>query len=323
MGTEHRTILTSAPGEAFNMVVESFKIVESAYGKAGVKILHVSKHGSVHTIRELEVETSLALNNYKDYEKGDNSDIIATDTQKNTVYILAKQFGISSLEEFGLILAKHFLSKYPWVVSARISLSAHPWQRITDTSGRPHNHAFVSTPVSVRVASVVLTRGHLPLVSAGLRNLRVLKTTQSAFVNFVSDEYRSLPDMSDRLFSTIVTADWTYSYVSSELDFDKSFSTIQDSILEVFAGPADKGIFSPSVQNSQFLTQKMILEKIPQIEKISMSYPNVHYFGFDFSKFPRIPGLEGKMSGDVYLPVDKPSGQITSTLSRTQITSKL
>merc|ERR1712236_163692 len=161
---------TSAAGGAFNMVVESFKIVESAYGKAGVKILHVSKHGSVHTIRELEVETSLTLNNHKDYEKGDNSDIIATDTQKNTVYILAKQFGISSLEEFGLILANHFLSKYPWV------LSAHPWQRITDTSGRPHNHAFVSTPVSVRVASVSFTRGHLPLVSAGIRNLRILKT---------------------------------------------------------------------------------------------------------------------------------------------------
>jgi len=305
------------------MVTETFSISASAYGKGGVKILHVSKQGSVHTIRELEVETLLTLNNHKDYETGDNSDIIATDTQKNTVYILAKKFGISNPEEFGLLLANHFISKYPWVVAAKVSITAHPWQRITDTAGRPHNHAFVSSPTALRVAGVFLSRGKIPVVSAGLRNLRVLKTTQSAFVNFVSDEYRSLPDMSDRLFSTIVTADWTYSYVSSELDFDKSFSTIQDSILEVFAGPADKGIFSPSVQNSQFLTQKMILEKIPQIEKISMSYPNVHYFGFDFSKFPRIPGLEGKMSGDVYLPVDKPSGQITSTLSRTQITSKL
>jgi len=305
------------------MVVESFKIVESAYGKAGVKILHVSKHGSVHTIRELEVETSLTLNNHKDYEKGDNSDIIATDTQKNTVYILAKQFGISSPEEFGLILANHFLSKYPWVVSARISLSAHPWQRITDTSGRPHNHAFVSTPMSVRVASVVLTRGHLPLVSAGIRNLRILKTTQSAFVNFVADEYRSLPDAEDRLFSTIVTADWSYAKINKELDFDTAYTTVHDTVLEVFAGPADKGIFSPSVQNSQFLTQKMILEKIPEVDKISISMPNVHYFGFDFSKFPRLPGLSEKCSGDVYNPVDKPSGQITSTLARAMLTSKL
>merc|ERR1739846_89445 len=323
MGTEHRTILTSAPGEAFNMVVESFKIVESAYGKAGVKILHVSKHGSVHTIRELEVETSLTLNNHKDYETGDNSDIIATDTQKNTVFILAKQYGISSPEEFGLILANHFISKYPWVVQAKISLSAHPWRRITDTAGRPHNHAFVSTPTAVRVASVFLVRGSLPVVSAGIRNLRVLKTTQSAFVNFVSDEFRSLPDAKDRLFATIITADWTYDKINKELDFDNAFTTIQDTMLEVFAGPADKGIFSPSVQNSQYLTQKMVLERIPQVKRISISMPNVHYFGFDFSKFPRIPGLNEKCSGDVYNPVDKPSGQITSTLARAMLTSKL
>ena len=40
--------------------------------QGGVKILHVSKQGAVHTIRELEVETLLTLNNHKDYETGDN-----------------------------------------------------------------------------------------------------------------------------------------------------------------------------------------------------------------------------------------------------------
>jgi len=305
------------------MVIESFKITESAYGKGGVKILHVSKQGAVHTIRELEVETLLTLNNHKDYETGDNSDIIATDTQKNTVYILAKQYGIASPEEFGILLANHFISKYPWVVKANISLVAHPWQRITDGAGRPHNHAFLSSPSATRVASVVLSRGSIPKVSAGIRNMRVLKTTQSGFVNFVSDEFRTLPDMEDRLFSTIVTADWTYDRVDSELNFCKAFNVAENAILEVFAGPADKGIFSPSVQNSQFLTQKLILEKVPQVESVSISMPNVHYFGFDFTRFPRIPGLTGKGSGEVYAPVDKPSGQIKSTLSRDMIRAKL
>ena len=35
------------------------------------------------------------------------------------------------------------------------------------------------------------------------RDLTVIKTTQSAFVNFVADEYRTLPDAEDRIFSTI------------------------------------------------------------------------------------------------------------------------
>lgn len=305
------------------MVVESFKIVHSEYGKGGVKILHVSKKGSVHSIRELEVETLLTLNNNKDYETGDNSDIIATDTQKNTVYILAKQYGITSPEEFGLLLATHFVSKYPWVVKARIVISAHPWQRITDTQGREHNHAFVSSPVSVRVAEVQYSRGGKPVVSAGIRGLRVLKTTQSAFVNFVSDEYRTLPDMEDRLFSTIVTADWTYGSLDSSLDYDSAHAAVEAAVLEVFAGPADKGVFSPSVQHSQYLTQRMVLDKIPQVEKISISMPNVHYFGFDFTRFPRLPGLTSSKAGEVYHPVDKPSGQIRSTLARADIKARL
>jgi len=111
---------------------EMFKIVESAYGKTGVKILHVSRKGGEHTIRELEVTTLLTLDNNKDYETGDNSDIIATDSQKNTVYVLAKQHGVASPEEFGLLLATHFVSRYPWVTRARVQVTAHPWQRIPD-----------------------------------------------------------------------------------------------------------------------------------------------------------------------------------------------
>lgn len=39
-----------------------------------------------------------------------------------------------------------------------------------------------------------------PAVISGLKELRVLKTTRSSFVDFVDDEFRSLPDMEDRLF---------------------------------------------------------------------------------------------------------------------------
>ena len=101
---------------------EGFKILESEYGKSGVKILHLVKHGAVHTIQELEVESLLTLATSKDYEQGDNSHIIATDTQKNTIYVLAKQHGITSPEEFGLLLVNHFISKYPWVVKSKYVL---------------------------------------------------------------------------------------------------------------------------------------------------------------------------------------------------------
>jgi len=45
--------------------------------------------------------------------------------------------------------------------------------------------------------------------------------------------------------------------------------------------------------------------------------PNAHYFDYDFSKFPKLKEeLERPGLGSVYYPVDKPSGQIVSTLGR-------
>jgi len=303
--------------------MSQFQISEKEYGKTGVKLLFVSKEGGRHTIKELEVETSLTLNSEKDFRSGDNSDIIATDSQKNTVYILSKQYGVESPEQFALVLANHFIKQYSWVVRARVDISENSWSRIIDRQGAEHNHAFTSgSPTgATRTAQVILHRSGEPKITAGIRGLTVLKTTQSAFVDFVDDEYRSLPDMHERVFSTVVTADWEYK--TKNMDFDKAYRVVESCILEVFGGPAKTGIYSPSVQQTQFLTQQLIFKKLPQVMSVKMSMPNRHYFNVDFAKF-KMPGLREKEgAGQVLLPVDKPSGMISSTLKRDSQKSKL
>lgn len=160
--------------------------------------------GHVHTIKEIEVETSLTLGSTKDYFLGDNSDIIATDSQKNTVYLLAKQHGIKSIEDFGIILSKHFLAKYDHVMKATVSIEQMQWDRITYGDHAPfklHNHAFIHTPVATRFCTITLNRiDKEAVVISGIKNLRVLKTTNSSFVNFINDEFRTLPDQPDRIF---------------------------------------------------------------------------------------------------------------------------
>lgn len=163
------------------------------------------KLGQVHTIKEIEVETSLTLGSTKDYFLGDNSDIIATDSQKNTVYLLAKQHGIKSIEDFGILLSKHFLGKYSHVMKATVTIEQMQWDRITygerTNNHKLHNHAFIHTPVATRVCTITLKRVDKdPVVISGIKNLRVLKTTNSSFVNFINDEFRTLPDQPDRIF---------------------------------------------------------------------------------------------------------------------------
>ena len=61
-----------------------------------------------------------------------------------------------------------------------------------------------------------------PQMRSGLKDLRVMKTTQSAFKKFVNDEYRSLPDAEDRLFCTVVDSWWWYNTVQG-VDFNKNW----------------------------------------------------------------------------------------------------
>ncbi|XP_069947052.1 uricase [Cherax quadricarinatus] len=291
--------------------MESFEWVSRGYGKNNVKLLHVRREGPVHSIKEYEVCTQLTLDTDKDYIHGDNSDIVATDSQKNTVYILAKKHGVTSPEAFALLLCSHFLNKYAHVNTVSVEVEEYPWRRLV-VDGRAHNHAFILSPEYKHTCKVTQRRGEDLQLMTGLEGLRVLKTTQSAFVNFVNDEFRSLPDATDRIFSTIVSAAWQYNTVKN-VDFGKIWITILKVINDKFAGPPDMGIFSPSVQNTVYLIQKTALEQIPELATMRVTMPNKHYFSVDFSKFKEVGSRE---NNEVFLPVDKPSGNIMAVLGR-------
>ncbi|XP_069687503.1 uricase isoform X1 [Periplaneta americana] len=294
--------------------MRSYELGQYGYGKNNVKLLHVHREGTYHTIREYEVDTHLKLHSKKDFLVGDNKDIIATDTQKNTVYVLAKKYGVESPEDFAMLICSHFLYTYRHVDEVSVHVEEYPWERL-QVDEIDHNHAFIFSPKALRFCTVTQARNERPKITGGLRNLRVLKTTQSAFTDFIQDEYRTLPDVNDRIFSTIVTATWEYS-TANGVNFDEVWETVKECILDKFAGPPDTGIFSPSVQNTLYLAEKMILDKVEQINRIDMSMPNKHYFTLDLSKFPQsIVKGENK---EVYEPVDKPSGIIHAMLERKQ-----
>jgi len=281
------------------------------YGKNYVRLLHVQRDGSWHNIKELEVSTDLTLNDTRDYVFGDNSKIVATDSQKNTVYILAKKNGIKTIEEFGMQLAEHFLRQYNHVLSVRVYIEQKPWSRVKQ-GNREHAHAFIASGECTRFCHVEHTKHLDPKVSSGIKDMKVLKTTQSSFKNFVRDEYRALPDADDRNFCTVVYSKWDYEHTRG-LDFDRAWLTVKNAVIDTFAGPPDTGVYSPSVQKTVYDTQKLALGKIPQMKKIQMVLPNVHAYQFDYSKFP----AHGITKNDeVFQPTDKPSGNINATLQR-------
>ncbi|XP_063359095.1 uricase [Cydia amplana] len=289
-----------------------FEFSDHGYGKSSVKLLHVHRDGDYHTIREFEVSTELKLSTESAYVIGDNKEVVATDSQKNTVYLLAKKHGVKTPEEFGAVVVNHFLYTYRQIVEARCRVVEYPWERLQ--AGVPHNHAFVFSPTATRWSLVSQARHEAVVVKSGLSGLRVLKTTQSAFVDFVQDEYTTLADAAERIFSTVVEAEWTFDSMRSA-DFDNAWLTVKDAVLDKFAGPPDVGVYSPSVQHTLYQAEKTVLEKVPEITWIKMTMPNKHYLNIDMSKFPANV-TKGDPRHHIYQPIDKPAGLIYAQLRR-------
>lgn len=80
------------------LCVQNVEFVRTGYGKNTVKVLVIRRQGSQHFIIELKADVQLTLKTRKDYLKGDNSDIIPTDTMKNTVHALAKLKGVQTID---------------------------------------------------------------------------------------------------------------------------------------------------------------------------------------------------------------------------------
>src|ERR687891_510621 len=141
----------------------SSKIIlgENQYGKAEVRVVKITRDTERHEIEDLNVTSQLRGDFAAAHLEGDNAHVVATDTQKNTIYAFARD-GIGSPESFLLRLAEHFTSSFEWVSGGRWEAESYSWDRI-QAQGKPHDHSFVRNGQEVRTA-VVVRHGSAPHV---------------------------------------------------------------------------------------------------------------------------------------------------------------
>ena len=278
------------------------KIVHDNYGKSRVRLMKVARSGEHHELQNLTLKIALEGDFDDIHTRGDNSACLPTDTMKNTVYALAGQTEeIETPEAFGQRLAAHFLVSNPQVSRVTIDIFEHFWKRMK-FDGREHAHSFVKGSGEKRTAKIVAWRDGVT-VEAGVEDLIVLKTTQSGFVGFIKDEYTTLPDVTDRIFSTAIKATWTYGKAGDASD--NLFYGIRQMILKVFADHE-----SLSVQHTLYAIGEAILERFAEVREISFSLPNIHCLPVDLTKF----GMEN--DNRIFVPTDEPHGLIEAKLCR-------
>jgi urate oxidase len=277
------------------------KLVSHRYGKGRVRVLKVLRNGETHRIRDLTVAAMLTGDFESSYTDGDNTRVVPTDTIKNTINVLAKQELADEIERFGIFLGRHFIKKYPQVRTATIDISERDWQRM-QISGKPHPHSF-SGGSEARMVTRISCGRTSQSVQSGIRDLLILKSTESGFENYPKDEFTTLRETADRILATSFSAIWTFQELPG--NFRDTNEAIMAAMLKVFAGN-----YSPSAQTTLFQMGEAALAACPQIGHIDLAMPNKHCLLIDLSPF----GLENK--NEVFVPIDEPHGQIEASITR-------
>jgi len=271
------------------------------YGKAEVRLVTVRRDGPVHHLKDLTVSTSLRGELAATHLTGDNAGVLATDTQKNTVYAFAKEAPVGEIEDFALRLARHFTGTQGNITGARIKVDEHGWDRIA-VGGEPHDHAFSRSGDERRTTAVTIRDGRAWVVS-GIDGLTLLKSTGSEFHGFPRDRYTTLAETDDRILATAVTAKWRYQ--GEGIDWAGSHREIRRLMLETFATK-----HSLSLQQTLYAMGQAVLEQRPEVAEVRLSLPNKHHFLVDLSPF----GL--KNANEVFYAADRPYGLIEGTILR-------
>jgi len=277
-------------------------LADAAYGKSQIRLVQVRRGGGDrHTLEDLTVAVRFQGDFEASYSAGDNSDVLATDTMKNTVFALARREPPGAPETFGERLAREFLGECPWLERVEIELVAHPWTRLPRGSGA-HPHAFVASGSETRTASVTVSRSDVTIRS-GLAGLEVMKTTESGFTGYPRTRYTTLPETRDRILRTIVRSQWTWR--ARPADFDAAHAAVRAAFLEAFG--AD---YSPSVQYTLGRMATRALERVDELATVHLSLPNRHCLLVDLTPF----GLDNP--NEVVIATDEPHGLIEATFGR-------
>src|SRR5271166_3381844 len=277
-------------------------VAENKYGKSRVRLVQVKRKPGWHDLREWTVEVLLQGDFDSCFIEGDNSNILPTDTMKNTVYSLARNSAAECMEDFAKELIEFLLPRNPQVSEVEVCISEKPWDHL-QTSGKPNPTTFVQASGEIQTTTLTRTQAGEFAVSSGFENLVIMRTSGSAFEGYIQDSLTTLPPARDRLLGTAMRASWNYA--GREVEFSSLRAKVREILLSQFAAHQSK-----SVQHTLYVMGKAVLENVAEIEDIELTMPNKHCLLVDLSRF----GQDNP--NEIFVPVDEPHGNIQARIRR-------
>lgn len=280
-------------------------LAEHEYGKFGMRLAKLRRDGPEgHELVDLDLELRLQGRFSEAYTSGDNSLVIATDSCKNALHVLADAHPLDSIEAFARDAAGYFVERHAQVERAEVAIQRRAWCRI-QLGERFHPTAFVGTEERATCRAVLDRERGLELAS-GLEGLSLLRSAGCSFQGFWTDEYRTLPDEHDRILATTVHALWVHADPAEAADWNARRASVRSALIEAFGVPP-----SASLQHTLHAMARAALAACETIHSIELVLPNQHYARVDLARFGR------RADADIFVPLSAPLGRIAGTLVRT------
>ena len=273
----------------------SARLASNSYGKAAIRLVKLVRAESGDRIHDCTVQVRLEGRFDSAHTEGINTDVLPTDTMKNTVFALAHDAILDEPERFAHLVCRHFLDTAAAADRVTVELLLHRWDRTGP-------HGFIRGPEEVRVASVSATREGLE-IEAGLAGLGLLKTAGSGFEGFPRDRYTTLRETDDRILATDLSARWRYAGFPPSCD--SAWDTVRNALIASFTAHESR-----SVQHTLYAMGEAALAACPELVEIDLTMPNRHHLLVDLGPF----GLNNP--NEIFLATTEPHGLIRGTVAR-------
>jgi urate oxidase len=212
------------------------------------------------------------------YTQGDNRAVVATDSMKN--FILRESLGFpgATYEELGAYLAVRFAERYEVVEALTCTVTEIPFERVGLAAGpsrllheRRHGDR---TTVGLHVDRAADGDPRVSDLRTERAGIELLKTTGSSWVNFVRDEYTTLPDRSDRPLFLRMDVAWTYGEREDGLAASRGRYAAGEQVRDVCAAVFDE-LDSDSIQQLVYEMGLRVLARFPQLASVEFVARNM------------------------------------------------
>lgn len=237
---------------------------EIRYGKAEIPVHRLRGDDLLSARVSIEV---FGDNFMPAYTEGDNRNVVPTDTMKNFVHAMAIEYPGAAQEGLAIFVARRLLDSYAQMHSLRVTCEEVPFARWGPT-------VYSAERADHGLAIVEMDRQGRLEMECGRLDVRLLKTTGSAFAGFPRDEYTTLPERGDRPLFIYLDVRWRYldaAPIEAEPDGPATIASAQvaEEVREIF-----RDFTSRSIQHLVHEMGIRLLARHPSLAEVSFEAQN-------------------------------------------------